>query len=179
MNTFIRSFEWPEHSFLIAYHAIDYIIRISDRYITIRWGRGGGLMDHSLEWIQVKQILSDIVQEKPLIKKYRQPRLKNNPVILSDEHGDPGTEWYILFEKVAGSAGSLKIRIKNLVNKELMYDQTIILCSPQRDLFEKKSIIDKQPHPLIFATKSDIDHILELIWAIDKVQSECYPDFTI
>ena len=179
MNTFTRSFGWPEHSFLISYHVIDYNIWLSGRYITIRWACWGGLMEQSMDWIKVKQILTDIVQDTPISKEIKQPRFKNNPVILFDEHWDPGTEWYILFERLVGSSYALKIRIRNLVSKQLIYDQTIILCPPQRDLFEKESIIDNQPHPLVFATKDDIEDILVLVWAIDKVQSKCYPNFKI
>ncbi len=179
MNVFIRSFEWPEELLSISYYAIDYIIRLSSGYITIRWGGWGWLMDQSLEWAQVKQVLSNIVQEKPFITKLKPLRIKNNPVILSDEHGNPGTEWYITFERVVGSSHILKIRIKNLVNTKLTYDKTIILCSSQRDVFEKKGIVENQCHPLVFATKSDIDHILILVWAVDRVQSKYYPDFKI
>lgn len=136
-------------------------------------------MEQSMDWAMVKQILTDIVQDTLISKEIKQPRFKNNPVILFDEHWDPGTEWYILFERLAGFSYALKIRIRNLANKQLIYDQTIILCPPQRDLFEKKGLVDGQTHPLVFATKRDIEHILELMWAVDKVQSKNYPDFKI
>ncbi len=179
MNTFIRHFEWPKESFSILYHAIDYVLSLSHWYIIIRWGGGGWLMDRSTDWIRVKQILSDIVQYKPISKEIKQTRLKNKPVILSDEHGNPWTEWYITFEKIAWWSWALKIRIKNLVDKKLTYDQTIVLCSPQRDLFEKNNMIDDHIIPLVFATKIDIDHILILVQAIDTVQSMYYPDFKV
>ena len=179
MNTFTRSFGWSEYSLLISYHVIDYHIWLSDWYITIRWSCWGGLMEQSMDWMMVKQILTDIVQDTLISKEIKQPRFKNNPVILFDEHWDPGTEWYILFERLAGLSYALKIRIRNLANKQLIYDQTIILCPPQRDLFENTNLIETQVFPLVFATKSDIDHILILMWAVDKVQSKYYPDFEI
>jgi hypothetical protein len=136
-------------------------------------------MDQWEEWVQVKQILSDIVQSKSNDIWSELPRIKNSPVILGSEHESPWNQWYILFDTVQGYSQALKIQIKILVEANLTYDKTIILCSSQRDLFKEESILDSQVYPLVFATNKDIEHIFALIWAIDVVQSKYYPDFTI